>query len=112
MSSKHRLKPTSENGSLGRVREKPDGASAAPSAKRVSRLRRRFWVEAFLASAASIALLLTLALPEWIEEVFGADPDGGNGSAERLITITLALATVVVVALGASEWRRTRTATA
>ena len=41
-------------------------------------------------------------MPDWIEEVFPIDPDGGNGAVEWLVVAALALATI---ALGALAWR-------
>ena len=31
--------------------------------------------------------VLTLVWPEWIEEIFGVEPDGGNGSLEWIIAL-------------------------
>jgi hypothetical protein len=75
-------------------------------------LRRRFWVEAFIAVAAALALVLTLSRPEWIEEVFGVEPDAGSGWAEWLITAGLFAAALGSSVLGALEWRRPRTVAA
>jgi hypothetical protein len=70
------------------------------------RPRRRFWVEAGLATASAILFLATLVVPAWIEAVFRVDPDGGSGSLEWLIAAAFAAATVVL-ALGARhELRR------
>jgi hypothetical protein len=45
-------------------------------------LRVRFWVEAVAACAAAVLGVVTLLWWDWIEAVFGVDPDHGNGSAE------------------------------
>jgi hypothetical protein len=72
--------------------------------------RRRFWLEAVLAGAAGALTVLTAIWNDWIEIVFGVDPDHGNGSAEWIVTSCL-----LAVALGCSvaaryEWRRARPA--
>jgi hypothetical protein len=48
-------------------------------------LRIRVWIETVLAIVGAALSLLTLAWPEWIEEIFGVAPDGGNGSLEWII---------------------------
>jgi len=57
--------------------------------------------------AACLALALTtLVWQEWIEAIFGADPDHGSGSLEWA---TVGMLLVVAVALGtraAVVWRR------
>lgn len=68
--------------------------------------RRRFWVE-LVAGAASAALaLLTLITREWVELIFGVDPDGGDGSLEWLLVVALGVAALVLGLLARSEWRR------
>ena len=69
-------------------------------------VRRRFWIEATLAAATTILLLATLVSKEWIEAVFGADPDGGDGSLEWAIVGALLVACVVLSAAARAEWRR------
>jgi hypothetical protein len=71
-------------------------------------VRWRFWAEISLASASALLVVLTVAWPEWIEEVFGVDPDGGNGSLEWAIAIVFALCAIVLPIRARSEWRRAR----
>ncbi len=56
----------------------------------------RLEIAASLASAALLAL--TLALPRWIELLFDASPDAGDGSAERWIVGALFGAAAVLAA--------------
>jgi hypothetical protein len=58
--------------------------------------RKRFIAEVCAGVATAIATLLTLLVPEWIEVVFGVDPDHGDGSLEWLIAGAFALATVAL----------------
>jgi hypothetical protein len=74
------------------------------------RLRRRFWVELTLAAASAVFLLLTLLWKDWIEIVFGVDPDNHSGSLEWLIVVLSAITTLVAGGLARWEWRRQRIA--
>jgi hypothetical protein len=71
-----------------------------------SRLRHRFWLESILGSVTGIAAIVTLFWHDWIEVVFGTDPDHGNGSAEWLAVLVLAAITVALAAGARHEWRR------
>ena len=70
------------------------------------RLRRRFWVEAVHAGTSALLLLLTLISREWIELIFGVDPDRGSGAAEWLIVAFVAVLAFTCSALARIEWRR------
>ena len=50
-------------------------------------LRNRFWIESILGSITGILAVVTIFWHDWIEAVFGADPDEGNGSAEWLVIV-------------------------
>jgi hypothetical protein len=73
-------------------------------------LRRRFWLEAALATITSILFVVTLFWKDWIEIVFRVDPDMGNGMLEWLIVGSLLVVTIVLLALARYEWRRIRIA--
>jgi hypothetical protein len=73
-------------------------------------MRRRFWIEAGSAGMSALALVLTVVWPDWIELVFGIDPDHHSGSAEWLIVAVCALFTVTFSVLARLEWRRGRLA--
>ena len=68
--------------------------------------RVRFWIEVILAMVTAALLLLTLISREWIEEVFGVEPDAGSGALEWAIVVALAVATVAFSLLARAEWKR------
>jgi hypothetical protein len=49
-------------------------------------------VDALAALALTALAVLTVVWPEWIECLFGVDPDSGSGAAEAVIVIACALA--------------------
>jgi hypothetical protein len=72
----------------------------------------RFWIETALAGASALLLIVTLVWHDWIETVFGVDPDASSGAAEWII-VGLALAiTIGSIYLARREWARTQTAAA
>ena len=71
-----------------------------------SGLRYRFWLESTLGSITGVAAVVTVFWHDWIETVFGVDPDKGNGSAEWLIVFILLIFTVALAAGARLEWRR------
>lgn len=70
------------------------------------RVRSAFCIECALGSVTTFLALLTLTWPDWIERVFGYDPDQHSGSLEWT-TVALCFAiTVVTAVLARHEWRR------
>jgi hypothetical protein len=69
-------------------------------------LRSRFWLEAGLAITGGFLAVLTLVWPDWIEAIFGVDPDRHSGAAEWLVAGGLLLAAATSSALAALEWNR------
>ncbi|HKR70579.1 MAG TPA: hypothetical protein VJT16_17195 [Streptosporangiaceae bacterium] len=65
-------------------------------------------IEVVLAAVLGIATILTAVWPDWIEELFGFDPDGGNGTIEWWIVVAFAVATVAVAALARRDLRGVR----
>lgn len=70
-----------------------------------TRVRRRFWVESVFAIVTGLVALLTIIQHDWLE-VFGIEPDAGNGSVELLIILGLAALTVLFAAAAGVDWRR------
>ncbi len=77
---------------------------------RLRNMGMRYWAEVTLAVASGLLLGLTLAWRDWIEEVFGVDPDGGSGALEWAIVAALVLALIASIALARGELRRRRSA--
>lgn len=71
-------------------------------------LRNRFWTETILGSATGVLAVVTLFWHDWIETVFGVDPDKGNGSAEWLVVIILVIVTLTLAVGARFEWHRAR----
>ena len=70
------------------------------------RVRGRFWAETASATGSLVLLVVTLIDQEWIEAVFGVDPDHGTGALEWTIVVSLALVAVTSAAVARAEWRR------
>jgi hypothetical protein len=70
------------------------------------KLRTRFWLEVALALVTGLLAALTAALPDWIEAVFGFDPDSGSGAFEWGLTVVLAVVTLVLAVGARVDYRR------
>jgi hypothetical protein len=69
--------------------------------------RTRFWIETVSGGLAAVLAIVTSVWPDWIEALFGADPDHGNGGVEWA-TVGLLAAVALSCAIAARvEWRRT-----
>jgi hypothetical protein len=75
-------------------------------------LRPIFWLEIVLAAFTAILLAATFIRNDWIEIVFGVDPDSGSGSFEKLIVGVLLVATLALITLAGIEVRKARAAVA
>ena len=73
-------------------------------------LRWRFWLETAMAIVTSLVFVFTLVQRDWIEIVFGVDPDQGNATLEWMIVGALLLVTITLFILASYEWRRARVA--
>jgi hypothetical protein len=74
-------------------------------------LRVVFQIERLLAALCGLALVLTLLFPDWIERLFGASPDGGDGGAEWGVNLLLLGATLVFSLLARRHGQALRAAT-
>lgn len=81
--------------------------SPGPSGRHTTHtgLRLRFWVEAVCGTMTGVLAVVTLFWSDWIEAVFGVDPDHGNGSFEWLVVAFLAVITVSLIVAARVEWR-------
>jgi hypothetical protein len=71
----------------------------------VRHVKAMFWVESALASFSAFLVVLTAVWHDWIEGIFGFDPDHHNGSFEWELVIVCVLVTVVFATLARRDWR-------
>jgi hypothetical protein len=69
-------------------------------------VRKRFWFEISCGVIGAVLLVMTLISKEWIEEIFGVDPDGGSGALEWAITLGLLVVAAASFLLARREYRR------
>jgi tetrahydromethanopterin S-methyltransferase subunit E len=86
------------------MEEEDRKASPVPSGTHTG-LRLRFWVEAVCGAVTGVLAVVTLFWSDWIEAVFGVNPDHGNGSFEWLVVAVQAVITVSLMAVARAEWR-------
>jgi len=79
--------------------------AAPPQSSSSGRLRRRFWIDSALSVLTAILAALTVIWPDWIELLFGTQPDASNGSVEVALTVGMVIVSVVSVLLARLEWR-------
>jgi hypothetical protein len=73
-------------------------------------LRRRFWLETGMAIVTSMLFAITLVQRDWIEVVFGVDPDSRSGGLEWLIIGALLVVTITLLTLAKYEWHKAQVA--
>jgi hypothetical protein len=54
----------------------------------------------------AVLFVVTLVTREWIELIFGVDPDNGSGALELAIALGLLAVSIVSGLLAVREWRR------
>lgn len=69
-------------------------------------IRARFWLQLALAAIFTVLFVVTMFEPTWIETLFDAEPDAGDGSAEWLIVAVFGAAALVMYGFAGREWRR------
>lgn len=67
--------------------------------------RARFWIETALAVSSTALASFAIAWPEWIEAVFGVDPDHGSGALEWLIALVLLAISITFSLLARRDYR-------
>lgn len=73
-----------------------------------SAVRWQFWAALVLGGLSAVLAVLTSISREWIEIVFGVEPDGGNGALEWAIVVVTAVTAIVCLGYARLEWRRAR----
>jgi hypothetical protein len=71
-------------------------------------LSAAFWLELVLSLVSALLTVLVVAWPDWIERVFGVDPDAGSGASEWGIALAFIVVTLTLAALTGRTWRRDR----
>ena len=71
-------------------------------------MNARRWISGVLAMIAAALLVLTLVWPQWIEGIFEAEPDSGDGSFELMIVIGLAVIAAAFSTDAIVAWRKAR----
>lgn len=83
------------------------GDTRGPEGRRRSKhLGPAFWAQLVMGSVTGFLTILTLVWRDWIEGVFGFDPDHHSGSLEWKLVAVGAVVTVVLAALARRTWRR------
>jgi hypothetical protein len=67
-------------------------------------------LESAFGSVTGVLAVVTIFWHDWIEAVFGVDPDKGSGSAEWLVVLILLVITVALAVGARLEWRRAQLA--
>jgi hypothetical protein len=73
-------------------------------------MRKRFWFEVIVGGSGLVLFIVTLISREWIEIVFGVDPDGGSGTLEMVIALGLLCIAAASFVLARREYMRPRAA--
>ncbi|MEU2288232.1 ABC transporter permease [Streptomyces sp. NPDC013178] len=71
-------------------------------------VRRRAWIEAIFAAICGVLFIVTLIWHDWIERVFGVEPDIGSGALEWVIVAAALCGAVGFSLLARSEWRKAK----
>jgi hypothetical protein len=77
----------------------------------MSHTKLRFRIEVALAALSALLLVVTLIWRDWLEIVFGVDPDRGSGEVEWAIVGLGALGALIFAALARADWKLLRAST-
>lgn len=72
----------------------------------IENLPMRFWAEVTVAACTSGLFLVSLVWRDWIEALFGVDPDHHNGSIEWLIVAATLVTAAFFFTAARRDWRR------
>jgi len=64
-----------------------------------------FWLESFFAGLAAFLVVLTAVWHDWVEGIFGFDPDRHNGSFEWELAAVCCVIAIVCSVLARRQWR-------
>jgi hypothetical protein len=67
--------------------------------------RARAWLESIFAIVGLSVALLTLVWRDWIEFLFGVDPDRHSGALELLIAGAFLVASLLLARQAQQDWR-------
>lgn len=73
------------------------------------RLRLRVRLETIFATIGLVLSALTMLWPEWVEEVFGVEPDAGSGALEWAIALGFLVVALILGLLARRGRQRLRT---
>jgi hypothetical protein len=65
-----------------------------------------FWIESVLASFTAFLVILTAVWHDWIEGIFGFDPDHHNGAFEWELVVVCFLLALSFGMLARRQWHR------
>jgi hypothetical protein len=71
-------------------------------------MRLQFWGALAGGGLSAVLAVVTLVSREWIEFLFGVDPDGGNGGLEWAIVAATAVIAIVCFWWAGVEWKHAR----
>lgn len=72
-------------------------------------VRTRFWLELACGLLGAVLFVVTLISHEWIELIFGVDPDNSSGALELAVAFGLLAVSVGSALMAVREWRKALT---
>jgi hypothetical protein len=68
--------------------------------------KTRLFLETAFAVIFAAIFVTTVLWPDWIELVFGADPDQGSGEAEWAVVVASGALSVIAIFVARVEWNQ------